>query len=947
MVNVELEESHTAIDDVIIVAYGQTTKEAFTGSATQVKGDIIANGSKESVDKGLVGKMAGVRVASDNGDPGSFGMIQVRGVGSIAASTQPLYVVDGVVVSTDGGSAGYKSANFMSTLNPDDIEAVTVLKDAAAASLYGSRAANGVVIITTKRGSRGEAKVSYSGEFGVTNLANKKGLQMMDAEQFITYFKAAQDNSYGEGAGDYYASEFVRDYYDSYGLDSTGLGGVLSDPTGKTNTNWRDEIFRNAFSQNHQVSLTAGNNKASVYAGLGYNNTDGVVQGSNFERFSGRLNVDYQAKKWLRLSFRQMVAYTQSRGHSDQSDQAQGMGYASPLGMLTSLDPTAAVKNPDGSYNLYPGIGNVLSASSARNPHLSLNMDDHEFHKLSTMRSMSNFDINIKFCEQLQLSNVFGYDFTNTKETMWWSPQSMDGESLSGLSGVYTFYVKDLNNSTTLRYADTFNVDHHLSALVGFELSNHKYSYSYSGASNYASSSLPALSVGQTYGTGGYDNASSMLSFFASANYDYANRYYVSASFRRDGSSRLGRDNRWANFWSVSAAWRLGQEEFLKDNDLFYDFKLKASFGTNGNLPAGYYSHMGLYSLTGGYGSNPAMYWSNPENGKLGWEKSQNLNAGFEWNLYDRVTIGAEYYRKNTNSLLFDRPSSAVTGFDSYTTNIGRLLNDGVEVEISSANIRTRNFTWTTDFNFTWQRSIVKELPDGADINYGDGSMYLLREGESMYTFYLPEWAGVNPDNGYGQFWLDPSDHSKGVTNYYIEAGSGIMGKALPDFLGGMTNTFTYKNFDLSFLISYQFGGSLFDYLGYFTHSDGFRSWSTNQMADASDFWTPENRNAKYPIPFDASYEGDETDSATYRWDRFSSRIIKSSDNIRMREITFGYNIPFKRHIDKLRVYFKATNPFMIWSATPNIDPDVAINGYRTVDVPQTKSFILGVNIVF
>ena len=234
---------------------------------------------------------------------------------------------------------------------------------------------------------------------------------------------------------------------------------------------------------------------------------------------------------------------------------------------------------------------------------------------------------------------------------------------------------------------------------------------------------------------------------------------------------------------------------------------------------------------------------------------------------------------------------------------------------------------------------MVKNLPNGgADIPYGDGGMYIHREGASMYSFYLPVWKGVNPDNGLGEFWIDPDDHSKGVTNYYSEAGNTIVGKAVPDVIGGFSSNMTFLDglLDLSFLISYQFGGSLFDYPGYFTHSDGFRAASMNAAADAADYWTPDNRNASYPMPIMNN---------PYRWDRFSSRLIKSTDNIRMREIALGVNIPVERYLERLRVYVKATNPFMIWSATPDIDPDVAINGYRTVDVPVTKSFVLGVNI--
>ena len=496
-----------------------------------------------------------------------------------------------------------------------------------------------------------------------------------------------------------------------------------------------------------------------------------------------------------------------------------------------------------------------------------------------------------------------------------------------------------VTNSTILRFNGNYG-GNNISAIAGYEVADHRVEFTYAGANNFPNDKLNALSVGQLHGVGGASYRSFLMSMLGNVNYDYENRYYASASFRRDGSSRLGPDSRWANFWSVSAAWRLSNETFMENvSRLFADLKIKASFGTNGNLPAEYYAYKGLYAASGGYGTASAIYWSNPENAGLGWEKSRNFNVGFDWNLYHRIDVGVEYYNKYTSSLIFNMPASAVTGFSSYTSNVGHLLNDGIEVEISSKNINLRNFTWTTDFNFTWQRSIVKDLPNnGADIIYGDGGMYIHREGASMYSFYLPEWKGVNQENGMGEFWVDPDDHSQGVTNFYGEAGSTIVGKALPDFVGGLTNTMTFCDglMDISFLISYQFGGSLFDYPGYFTHSDGFRAASMNAAADAADYWTPQNKDAVFPKPIMNN---------PYRWDRFSSRLIKSTDNIRMREITLGFNIPIEKYLDNVRVYFRTTNPFMIWSATPDIDPDVAINGYRTADVPMTRTFVFGVNL--
>ena len=923
-INFILLEDTNFLEDVIVVAYGTMSESDFTGSASQIKGEKIAQASKESVDKGMTGRIAGVRISSDNGDPGSGGSVQIRGVSSISAGTSPLYVIDGVVISssTEGDiQVGYRSTGVLNTLNPDDIESITVLKDAAAASLYGSRAANGVILITTKKGKQGRTSISYSGEAGISQMAVGKAFELLDGPEFIRYIKDAADNAYA-----------LNPAY-SYGYDGDTWASWVADPSGKTSTDWKKEIFRTAFQHSHQVSMTAGSEKTQAYAGLGYSRNDGIVTGSYFERFSGRINLDHKVNDWLKVGLKQMVSYTSSRGHSDQSSQSQGMGYATPLGVLTQSDPTAKPKNPDGSWNK-----DVSWSGFTTNPYLLFD-SDIQYNRSHTMRSLSTIDIDLTFNKFLSLKNTFGYDYMDNKQYVWWAPSSIDGASMNGLSATYIFQNSDLTNSTVLRYQDTLGSEHHISAIAGFEVADHRSAYTRASANNYPDDKLNALSAGQTYGVGGATYRSFMMSILASANYDWDHRYYFSASYRRDGSSRLGPDSRWADFWSVSGAWRISEEGFMKGNDLFSDVKLKASYGTNGNLPSAYYAYKGLYSKNGGYGTDAAIYWSNPQNDYLGWEKSRNFNIGFDWYMYHRVNLNIEYYHKYTSSLIFDMPASAVSGFSSYTSNIGNLLNNGIEVEISSQNIRTDNFTWDTDFNITWQKSIVSNLPnDGADIIYGDGGMYIHREGESMYSFYLPEWKGVNQKTGLGEFWTDPADHSKGVTNMYTEAGSDIVGKAIPDFTGGITNTFSfYKGmFDLSFLITFQAGGSMFDYPGYFMHSDGFRAASMNAGIDAGDYWTPQNTDAKYPKPIMNN---------PYRWDRFSSRLIHSTDNIRMREIVLGYNIPVQRAVDNMRIYFKTTNPFMIWSATPDIDPDVAINGYRTADVPATRTFILGLSI--
>lgn len=923
---ISLKSDTEVLDEVMVVAYGTAKKASFTGSASVMKAGEIST-QKESLVKSLEGKVAGVRVGGSTGDPGSDQKILIRGIGSINGSTQPLYVVDGVPVVNDDMSSGLKSQSVLSSINPDDIASMTILKDAAAASLYGSRAANGVVIITTKQGKEGKTRVSYDMETGWTSMAVRNQYKMMDAKDTKDYYWHAIKNYFIEYAG--------MDEATAASAANEKVPGWFYNYNSDTNTDWKKEVYKNGLNTNHQVAINGGNEKTRFYTSFGYNKVKGIVKGSEFERYSGRLNLDHKVTNWLRVSAKQMISFSSAEGFRDQNDQSQGFGTTSPLSIMFSMDPTAPVKLEDGSYN-----PNASFSSKISNPNLMLGQKTGpraETVASDLMRSMTNFEAEVTLPYNFTARTVLGYDYMNNKEREFWAPESVNGESLGGLGTRYDYTNKTLTSSTTLNYRNSFD-RHNVNALVGYEVEDRSLNYLYASAKSYATDKLPDLANGQSYSTSSNVYEAAIMSYFGNINYDFDNKYYLSASFRRDGSSRLAADNRWANFWSVSGAWRLSGESFLQDNPLFTDLKLRVSYGTNGNLPGDYFGYMDTYSTNGGYGSSPAIYWGNAGNTKLGWEKSQNFNVGVDWNLYNRVNLTVEYYSKLTTDLLFQTPTSYVTGFSSQWQNLGKMKNQGVEFTISSQNVVTENFTWTTDLNLTRQSIKIKELPDGADVQYGDGNMYLLREGESMHTFYLPEYIGVNSETGLGEFWIDPDDHSKGVTNYYSKAGKGIVGKAVPDWMGGMTNRFTYKNFDLSFMISFQTGASLFDYPGYFlTYSDGVRVGSFNMTADvAGNYWTKPGDKVDNPKPI---YNN------PYRSDRFSSRTVRSTDNIRMRDITFGYKIPVsKKYINNLRVYFKATNPFLIYCATKDIDPDVDINGYRQTDTPPTKAFMFGLN---
>ncbi len=951
-VKITLSSSSKELDEVMVVAYGTTKKASFTGAASVVKAGEVSS-QKESLVKSLSGKVAGVRVGGSTGDAGSDQEMLIRGISSISASTSPLYVIDGVPVVNDRSdmSSGLRSQSILSSINPDDIENLTVLKDAAAASLYGSRAANGVVLITTKMGKSGKTKVTYNMETGWSDIAVSGQYTPMNAKEAQEYYyegvkNYAQINPSGAEANcqKYLGKSFTT--AEQMGKDF--LSVFFWNPGSDIDTNWKDEVFNKGMSTDHQVAISGGNDKTRFYTGFGYNKTKGLIKGSSFERYTGRINVDHKAYDWLRFGARQMIAFTKQEGFRDQNDQEQGFGTTSPMSILFAMDPTAVNKLEDGSYN-----PDAAFSANISNPNLMLGNktgSNAEFLDSDLMRSMTNAEVEVTLPYGFSAKSVFGFDYMSNKELEFWAPGSVNGASVGGLGYRTDFTNQTLTSSTTINYSGSYG-NHNVRALAGYEIEDRTIGVMEASVRSYSTDKLPELSNGQPYRTGSSVSGASIQSVLGNLNYDYNNKYYLSGSFRRDGSSRLGINNRWANFWSVSGAWRLTGEEFMADADYINDLKLRASYGTNGNLPPRFYANLPLYAFSGGYGSESAIYWSSAGNPDLGWEKTKNFNIGIDFSLLSRINMSVEYYDKVTTDLLFEVPTSIVTGFDTNWQNLGKLTNKGVEFTFSSVNVSTKDFRWTTDINLTRQWIKIKELPNGSDVMYGDGNMYLLREGSSMHTFYLPQWLGVNSQTGLGEFYIDPSLNSRdsydsngnlvvdgNVTNYYSSAGKTEVGKAVPDWMGGMTNTFTYKNFDLSFMISFQTGGSLFDYPGYFlTYGDGVRMGSFNVSKEvAGNYWKQPGDVVDHPKPIWNN---------PYRSDRWSSRTIKSTDNIRMRDITFGYKIPVSpKYVSNLRVYFKANNPFMLYCASKNLEPDVNVNGYRTTDTPMTKSFMFGIN---
>jgi len=942
--NVAMQPDIIGVDEVLVVAYGTSKRSSFTGSAQTVKSDeLVGTSTSESIDKMLSGKVSGVRVSSTTGAPGAAGEVQIRGIGSINASTTPLYVIDGIPLET--GTYGYTgfSTDLLSTLNPEDVESLTILKDAAAASLYGSRAANGVVLITTKKGKSGKTKFNFKATFGSSKTAMDKVYQPMSSEQYLDYVDDAligaylywyEPGLYPDDPG-YQDPEVLARAREYVAEDPDGGKWGIASPA--SNTNWRDVIYKTGKTMDYQFSASGGGDKTTFYTGVGYNKIDGIIIGSDFERYSGRLNVNHKANDWLDIGIKQMLSHTNQNGYGDQTDQEQGIGYMSPLSMIFSMNPTQPVYNDDGTPNLDAGMGNVKNPLAAL---IGTGESTDQTYQLQRYRSLTNANVNMQVLPDLAIRSTFGLDYSDSKTFIWWAPESVDGEAYGGL-GDHLTYTTIVKNASFIANYNKVIEKHTIQALGGYEVEGSTFRSLQASSENYSTYKLPELSNGQPLGTGSELSSSNLMSVIGNVNYNFDNKYYASASIRTDGSSRLGANNRWGTFWSASASWRISQEKFLADVDWMTDLKIRASYGTNGTLPIDYYAHQGLYAFDSGYGAESAIFIKQPENTNLSWERSNNMNFGVDIGLFDRLTTTIEYYNKKSRDLLMQVPLSYLTGFETSWQNIGELTNKGIEIEIHSNNFISKDFKWTTDFNFTTISSIVDKLPGGKDILKGDGGMYLLREGESISTFYLPTWVGVDPDNGMAQFYLDP-ENSDELTYYRNIAKQEIQGKAVPDFMGGLTNTITYKAFELSFLFTYQMGGSLFDYPGYFFHHHGVRLGSFNVAQDVENNW--------WKQPGDIVDNPRPVGWTSDRPDRWSSRHVLSTDHIRLKDISLTYTLPKnianKLYMSNIQIFANGNN---LWTLAKEdtIEPEVTLNGYRTVDTPITKNFLFGVNVEF
>lgn len=929
VLNIVMEPESMNLDEVVVTGYGNFTKSSFTGSANTLKADMLKDIPVMSVEQKLQGMTTGVNITSSSGQPGANQNIRIRGMGSFNASQEPLFVIDGVPVTSGSLSAGGSDAaymnnsktNIMSTLNPSDIENITVIKDAAAASLYGSRAANGVILITTKKGSAGKAQVTLNVSGGFSNAAvdfrpTLNGDQRRDLlyEGLVNY--AIDQNMESPTA---YADQEIGQY--AY-VPSMGY------------TDWRKELLRTATQQDYEASVSGGNDRSTYYASLGYNKQEGLAKNSSLDRYSARLNLTQKVGKYGEVGANMM--FTQM---NQEMNEERGSAINPFLCVAMTMNPSMTVRDEEGNYiGAYEG--------STLNPLRDILTD---YNRVRMTRMFSTGYASIEPLKGLKLKETLSYDYTIQKDSRYYNPLSSAGPKSGSDAQTAKGFIEygKLISSTSLNYVRTFAYKHHLDVLAAYEIE----SYQTDKASG-MKSKLPSDILTEP------DNAAVLNSFISSTqdyrmisylsrlNYDYDDRYYLAGSFRRDGSSRLSPDNRWGNFWSVSGMWNISNEAFMKPaKKILNDLKIRASYGVNGNQPNSLYGYMGLYSYGQNYMGASGSYESSQPNTNLEWEKNYNLNIGLDFAFINRIFVSLEYYNRDTKDLLYNLPISATTGFTSYLANVGQLNNKGVEFELRTLNFVSNDFNWTTVFNLTHNRNKIVSLNGQLDQTI-EGTWYIHKVGLPYYTFYVKEFAGVNPQNGKAEYYKNKTNEDgtidRSLTTDPNEAESIPYKSVNPKVSGGLTNILNYKWLDLSFTLTYSLGGYSYDKLG------------TSIENGTESIYT-----SRYNLPVYAlerwQQPGDQTDVPRFVFGEKasvtnSSRYIHSTDHLRLKNLTLGFTLPDqwtrKALINKARIYFSGSN-LLTWAKWKQYDPETPVNGEVYCEAPVMRTFSFGVQLTF
>ena len=930
--DVELAAGAVGLDEVVVSGYAATTQRELTGSISSVRSQDIQDVPLQNTESLLQGRAAGVTVTSTSGNPGGAFRVNVRGTGSINAASEPLYIVDGVQISFDQQS-GLTSQSPLNNINPNDIESIEVLKDASSAAIYGSQAANGVVLITTKRGAEGATRISARAETGVRSIANN--VDYISTDEYIQFF--GEGIAYNNGLQ---PSEIDMDpFRDAAENFFISLYGEPVPGEGLAETDWQDFIFSDGVTQKYNVSASGGDQNTRFYIAGGFEDTEGTAFNTDFTRLNLRSNIDHQVTERLSGTVNLNLARSTQFGVCQDGNfincpPSQAM-FSAPMG-FPFLD--------DGSYN--PQASPLFGLGA--NPAL---VRDEVDRNVTVTSIIGNMNLNYRATDWLDFTGLVGVDYRNTQD------ERFDSVIANASDNGSLFYSnrnsQGLTTNLTANARQTFENVHNVSGFVGIE-----YRRNYSENFNTRGIGFPGeffnvLSASSTPTTASGVNTEWRLgSYFGNAKYNYDERYFLSVTARYDGHSRFGAETRWGFFPSISGAWRVSEEDFF-DVDFFNELKLRLGYGTTGNANIGTgvnrdFVARDLYSAVGSYQGATGLSPTQLANVNLSWEEAVELNLGLDYEVFDGRLSGAiDVYRKENRDLLLERLLPNDSGFTSINENIGAVRNDGIEFSFNSVNVNTQNFIWSTRFNIAFIQNEILELPDGEDIR-PDATLTSLQIGEPIGLIQTPRWAGVNPADG-RPMWLDADGN---LTYTPVDDRDAVKyNDGQEDVSGGFGNTLGYRGFTLDTFFQFSFGQWAFANTDwYFTRTPDF---FMNLESQVRDRWMEPGDVTHIPRALTGGAAYPETEN--FRTQQ-GTHAFNNASYIRLKNITLSYELPGeftdRLGLDNVRLFATGIN-LVTWTSWPWYDPEVAFDAsdiYGNITVasyPTERQVNAGIEIQF
>ena len=911
-VKVVLKSDAEVLDEVVVTGYGVQRKASFTGAASIVGEEAIAKKNDANFVKVLEGSVPGVQMNNSTSMPGVWGSVYIRGRASLNSGTQPLYVIDGMPVNSDTDAMSTSANNMvdpMSSINPADIESITVLKDAAATAIYGSRAANGVIVVTTKKGSEGKFNLNLDIKQGFVSMGNNN-MDFANAEESMKLFT---DGLTAYQGGDWQENyNYLADNY--FGWDR------------KTSTDWMDAITRKGYYQDYNLSAQGRNGNTGYYVSLGYLNTDGLIIGSDMERFSGRMNLDSKFK-WATIGVNTSYSYSTQNGFSLSTAGSMSSPLTAAISSQTPMDP---IYDSEGNYN------NI----NMYNPVALMDEDTGELNENKMQTINLNPYLQVDFGLGIYAKTTLGVNLTDLRQYQYWSalynPQAMD---YNGLGQQYNSRNTVVTWNNVVGWNHKFADKHDVSVMLGQEMQKKSYFYEYYAKSDFpfADSGMRDLTTaGTEQGSEYYKKEARLASYFMDAHYSYADKYYLSGSYRRDGSSVFGSNTRWGNFWSVGGKWRISGEDFLNGNNVITNATLRASYGTVGNQDIDWYAARGFYGAGYNYNQMPGMIPVSISNQELTWEVSKKFDIGFDFSLWHRLHFTFDFYNEITSDALFQVPLSMTTGMTETYKNIGKIRNHGIEFSVNANILQTKDWTWSAYANLTWNENEVVKLSTDEPIEY---TFQIIEEGRPYTQFKMKEYAGVDRETGKPLWYLNETGNE--TTSDYNAAAKRYVGDADPNVLGGFGTNLRWKDIDFGLSFNYRLGGKVYNSGAAFT---GFGMAFRTPLEDvALNSWTEENKDAKYP-----QYIYKDPYNATST----SSRFLYSGDYLRISNLTLGYTLPKKWTtkilIQRLRAYISVDNLYTFTASDfVGYNPETSANGVIAWQYPATRTFIGGIQLTF